>query len=216
MDKFRLITLSTTCFISFLIFWITFVVTVVWDHCWSFEQFWFETLLPATPYNWFLLLFIIIALWWLSETALVVINKSFNFFNVSTLSIVLIFLLVLSIVFYNFNIYYNITKGISDKKSLILIHYEEPTEQEEYTIKLINKDGDIVQKPSFDYDHWLNLRDARTCDLGVDFNSYDKKQWRKLKNQYELFIGSEYEKIGLDYDVPAKYSRKYEAQVQSN
>lgn len=210
MKTLRLITLSTTCFISFLVFWLTFVVTVVWDFCWSFEQFWFETYLPATPYSWFAALFSIIAIWWFLEVFLLIFNKDFKLFSVSLLSVVLIFLLAVLAIFYNFNVYYKSTKGLAKVESLLL--YEPPvfeTVQRTFIpATFLNKDGKEVEIPNFDYSHWLSFRNRMTCDKGIDFNMLNKNEWEGLYQKYDLLKREEFERLGLDYDDPAKYSRE--------
>ncbi len=210
MNKFRLNILSLTCFISFLVFWITFVITAVYAHCWTFEQFWFETYLSVTPYSWFLFLFILIALWWMSELVIFLLRKNFNLLSIAQLAMIFIFTLAMSAVFYNFEVYYQWTKKSAQVEELLFYKPYYIAPKVEPTVILINDRGIEIEVPRFGYEHWIKFRNQQTCDKGVDFTAMSNEQWNELYEKYEQLKRDTYEEAGLDYDNPMKYNSRHQ------
>lgn len=201
MDQnLRLATLNLTCFVSFIIFWIIFITTIMYSYCWTYIEFWFETKLPTTPYRWFVSLFGFIGLWLGIELLVSILNRNFTSYKVWQYIICSLFISLMTIFFINFKIHYDITQNKATPHDLLM----KSRYFEEYLANPLRLPRVEVIKIEFadgrsfpEVQKWQDYLYQQTCEKRIDITNLSKEQRQKLWTDYQLYIDTAYEKAGF-------------------
>ena len=84
-QTFRLILLVSFCYITYLLFELTLLFTLVPDYCWKLPDYWLNPSQYHNPFWLFSSVFFLIFLWALMEFSVLLIEKKFSIYKVGIL-----------------------------------------------------------------------------------------------------------------------------------
>lgn len=185
-QTFRLILLVSFSYITYLLFELILIFTLVPQYCWQLSDYWLNPSQYHNPFWLFSGIFFLLFLWAVTETGILLKGKRFSIYKVGILGSSVFFFAALGLMLITFWQSLQMQEGKLTYADFWYKHFEvevvERTQQWDHRREEQEAKWE-VETPDLP-GNWERFVEARTCDRDIERTSISEDQWEELDREF--------------------------------